>query len=103
MKPLELLRGTRTFLEDQGKGFEELAAERPDAKEQLLAAATEFREQADALGPLFAILERSQVVLYHVRASLEAVLDSELEKDPNHTGLRSLKGALDQVLPYERG
>ncbi len=103
MKPLDLLRGTRTFLEEQCKGFEELAAERPDAKEHLLAAADEFRKQADALGPLFAILERSQVVLYHVRASLEAAIDSELEKDSTHTGLRSLKGVLDQVLPYERG
>lgn len=101
-KPLNVLKATRGFLEAQQRGFEELAEAHPHAKDELLAAAAEFQEVSDSLGPLFAILEQSQVVLHHVRATLDAALTAEIEKDPSHVGLKHVSVTLEQVLPYAR-
>lgn len=102
MRPLQILKNTKEFLEQQQRGFEELAGTHPHAAEALQAAADEFRQKADDLGPLFAVLEQAQVVLHHVRATLDAAVVVALEAEPDHVGLKRVAATLDQVLPYAR-
>lgn len=101
MNPIGILKHLREFLEAQADGFDEVGRTLPPAAAaQCAAAAQEARDQAANLGPLFAVLESRDVVLNHVRSSLESALVAEREKPGADTVvLGRLQQVLEQTLP----
>lgn len=104
MNPQKILKKTQDFLEMQREGFQELADSQTGApKETCQAAAAEFQEYAVGLGPVFATFEARDVVLQHIKSSVEAVVLAELDKAPGHPGLTKVLGALEQIIPAPHG
>lgn len=105
MKPDTILRNIKTFLETQSDGFLELvqAHKGTPAEAACQEAADEARTMADTLGPVFAVMESRDVVLNHVRSTMEAAILAELEKTTDRPSVEHLMQALNMVLPVTHG
>lgn len=97
--PQRILKDARAFLTAQAEGFDALGSENPEAAEQFDAVASGFREHEAELSKLSAVVESRDVVLNHVRASIETAINSERDKADNKGPFDNLLSALDMVLP----